>query len=138
MYPRNTQRPAFAGRRFGKPSFGGSRFGGASPSSAGSYGRTQYGRASTGAPRRSFGGNSRRGGKKFGEFSDVTKFVNKAVITEQIEKFVPEHAFADFKIEERLKDNIVAKGYKTPTPIQDRAIPHVLMGRDVVGIANRS
>jgi len=49
---------------------------------------------------------------------------------------VPEHAFTDFKIEERLKENIVTKGYKTPTPIQDRAIPQVLLGRDVVGIAN--
>lgn len=49
---------------------------------------------------------------------------------------MPEHAFTDFKIEERLKENIVTKGYKTPTPIQDRAIPQVLLGRDVVGIAN--
>ena len=125
MYPRHTQssRPSShgAGSRFGKSSFGGSRFGAA---------------ASRGGARRSFQGNSRGGGRKFGEFSDVSKFVNKAVITEKVEHFVPEHAFTDFKIEERLKENIVTKGYKTPTPIQDRAIPQVLLGRDVVGIAN--
>ena len=26
-------------------------------------------------------------------------------------------------------------GYKTPTPVQDQAIPHVLARRDVLGIA---
>ncbi len=67
---------------------------------------------------------------------DISRFINKAVITEEAEHFVPEHAFADFKIEQQLKNNIVTKGYKTPTPIQDRAIPQVLLGRDVVGIAN--
>ncbi len=44
--------------------------------------------------------------------------------------------FKDFKIDERLKTNIIKKGYTLPTPIQDKAIPHVLEGKDVVGIAN--
>ena len=48
--------------------------------------------------------------RKFGEFNDVSKFVNKAVITEQTAHFVPEHTFSDFKVEERLKENIAAKG----------------------------
>jgi superfamily II DNA/RNA helicase len=74
-----------------------------------------------------------RGG---GEYIHPSKFVNKAVITEEIEHFIPEHQFADFAIDEGLKQAVAAKGYVAPTPIQDRAIPHVLKGVDVVGIAN--
>jgi len=50
--------------------------------------------------------------------------------------YVPKHRFADFNIDERIKGNIEKKGYVTPTPIQDQAIPLILEGRDIVGIAN--
>jgi superfamily II DNA/RNA helicase len=53
-----------------------------------------------------------------------------------VEHFVPEHKFADFKVDDRLKATILKKGYENPTPIQDRSIPHILQGRDIVGIAN--
>ncbi|MBI1755259.1 DEAD/DEAH box helicase [Candidatus Azambacteria bacterium] len=67
---------------------------------------------------------------------DVSRYINKAVITEAVEHFIPEHRFADFAVDARIKANIAAKGYMTPTPIQDRAIAHVLRGEDVVGVAN--
>lgn len=80
--------------------------------------------------------NNRRGGRNVGDTIHPSKFINKAIITEEIEHFVPEHAFQDFKVDEQLKQSVIAKGYKVPTPIQDRAIPHVLKGIDVLGIAN--
>jgi ATP-dependent RNA helicase RhlE len=71
-----------------------------------------------------------------GQYIDPSRFINKAVITEKVEHFVPEHAFSDFHIEEKLKKNIADKGYVNPTPIQDKSIPHILRGSDLVGIAN--
>ncbi|KKT80562.1 MAG: DEAD/DEAH RNA helicase [Parcubacteria group bacterium GW2011_GWF2_44_8b] len=66
----------------------------------------------------------------------MSRFVNKAIVTEATEHFVPEHSFADFKFQEILKRNIEAKGYVTLTPIQDQAIPCITSGKDIVGIAN--
>lgn len=87
--------------------------------------------------RPAFRGNRGGGGRRFkGSYIDVSKFVKKAIITEEVAEYVPEHLFKDFHIEEQLKKNIIAKGYTTPTPIQDRIIPHLLRGEDVVGIAN--
>ncbi|MGC9605804.1 MAG: DEAD/DEAH box helicase [Minisyncoccia bacterium] len=82
-----------------------------------------------GAGRRSPGGG-------FARHIDVSKFINKATITEKTAHFVPEHSFTDFQIDNRLKTNIASKGYFVPTPIQDKTIPHILRGADLVGLAN--
>lgn len=105
-----------------------------------------YQKKFSGGPRKSFSrsfnnhgqkpSRFRRGNQK-GQYIDPNKFVNKAITTEEsADHFKPEHSFQDFKIEEQLKQLISKKGYISPTPIQDRAIPHVLKGDDVVGIAN--
>ncbi len=70
---------------------------------------------------------------------DPARFINKAVIDEsakEIENFIPEHKFQDFKIDQRLVRAAISKGYKIPTPIQDQIIPHIIDGFDVVGIAD--
>lgn len=67
---------------------------------------------------------------------DVSRFINSAPAVVQSEPFVPKHTFADFNIDARIKHNIAQKGYEVPTAIQDEAIPHILQGRDIVGIAN--
>jgi len=46
------------------------------------------------------------------------------------------NSFSDFNFDGRLFGNIEARGYDTPTPVQDQAIPMIMKGRDVVGVAN--
>ena len=43
--------------------------------------------------------------------------------------------FADLPLHPSVLENIAKEGYETATPIQAGAIPHVLDGRDVLGIA---
>ncbi len=78
------------------------------------------------------GGSSRPPVKRFNP-SDFIKKVEERVIAPT---YTPKHAFADFLIEEQLKRNIAKKGYVSPTPIQDQAIPLLLEGKDIVGTAN--
>lgn len=43
--------------------------------------------------------------------------------------------FKDLKLIEPLLAAVVRQGYTAPTPIQEQAIPHILQGKDLVGIA---
>ncbi|MDQ3264991.1 MAG: DEAD/DEAH box helicase, partial [Myxococcota bacterium] len=43
--------------------------------------------------------------------------------------------FAELQLSDSLKRAVAAEGYTTPTPIQEQAIPHVLAGRDLLGVA---
>jgi ATP-dependent RNA helicase RhlE len=43
--------------------------------------------------------------------------------------------FTDLALDARLLKALANEGYETPTPIQAQAIPHVLAGKDLLGIA---
>ena len=66
----------------------------------------------------------------------AVKIVNNQKLNVPEEVFVPKNGFADFQIVQQLKNNIAAKNYLVPTPIQDQAIDQMLNNRDVIGIAN--
>ncbi len=75
---------------------------------------------------------SRRNLKKL----DVNLFIKKAAELEVSEGVVSTAVFTDFTLNEKLQRNIALKGYVSPTPIQEQSIPHLLEGKDIIGIAN--
>ncbi len=85
----------------------------------------------------SFKGRSKFGSAKKGrgERIDFSRFIKKAEKVEE-KPYVSKHTFADFPFQPLLHKNIAKKGYVHPKPIQDQAIPSVLKGRDVFGLAN--
>lgn len=88
---------------------------------------------------RSFNGGGRRGGGRKGpakKFIHPSKFINKAVAKAEEVPYEATHKFNDFPFGSELKHNIANKGYVTPSAIQDQAIPHIIEGRDVIGLAN--
>lgn len=82
-------------------------------------------------------GGSKGGGKKgpMKQYIHPSKFINKAKNYEET-PYEPTHKFSDFPFGAELHKNIADKGYEVPSAIQDQAIPHIVAGRDVIGLAN--
>jgi superfamily II DNA/RNA helicase len=84
---------------------------------------------------------NRPSGPRRSSFKEIKKFdpsLFMKTVEEQVVSavYTPKHTFADFLLEQQIKDNIAAKGYINPTPIQDDAIPILLQGRDIIATAN--
>jgi len=97
-----------------------------------SYKYSVYNSAKHNRGRRSSG--PKRGGRR-SEYINPSRFVAVAKPAPVSEHAI-KHRFQDFDIDERLKSNMTAKGFVTPSPIQDQAIPLALSGQDVIGLAN--
>ena len=96
-------------------------------------------RRNSGSGRRGHGGHSRSrssrsGGRKIPTFNPA-QFINKNPVEEVVETYVPKHKFSDFKLNARLTRTIRDIGIEAPSPIQDQAIPHIVAGKDVIGLA---
>jgi ATP-dependent RNA helicase RhlE len=80
---------------------------------------------------------SRGRGRQFtGANIHYSKFINKAKVNEPVVEYQPKHLFNDFAISLPLKQNIARKNFVKPSAIQDQAIPEILAGHDLVGLAN--
>ncbi len=91
--------------------------------------------------------NHGRNGKNYHAFSsrprrrikkiDPSFFIRKAKKeNSQIEKMSSGIKFSDYNVVDKIKRNIIDHGYVNPTSIQEKVIPQILEGKDVIGIAN--
>jgi ATP-dependent RNA helicase RhlE len=93
----------------------------------------RFGAKSAYSSNRSGGRSQKRGPKK--DYIHPSRFIKAATPTEEI-VYTPKHTFGDFAVHPLIATNIARKGFTAPSPIQDQAIPHGLIGNDVIGIAN--
>ncbi len=82
------------------------------------------------------GKSAPRNGQRRGAYIHPSKFINKAVTGVEDVPYESAHTFKDFNFNDRLQANIDFKGYVSPSAIQDQAIPFILEGKDVIGLAN--
>lgn len=92
------------------------------------------------SPRSRFGSG---GGRRFGGMArkpkafDPSHLVGAATTPNVVRPvFTPVNTFASFSLHQQLERNISNRNYTQLTSIQDQVIPHILAGKDVVGIAN--
>ena len=79
------------------------------------------------------GGRSRGPAKKY---IHPSKFINKAIAKADEVLYEAKNKFSDFPFGSQLAHNIAQKGYEMPSAIQDQAIPFIIDGKDVIGLAN--
>lgn len=97
------------------------------PRSKAAFQGGQTNRFNTGARKKRFAGN----------YIDPSRFISKAVPTVGGDApYVPEMTFSQMPIVDALKQNIAKRGFENPTSIQDKTIPIILTGKDLIGLAN--
>ncbi len=86
--------------------------------------------------RRFYSSNRRRRPARRKPSLNIEMFINKAQKIDDTPEYIIKNTFKDFPFQQRLYENIVNRGYKIPTPIQDQAIMSIINGEDMIGIAN--
>lgn len=74
--------------------------------------------------------------KQRGEHIEISRFINRSVQINPASSYKARHTFTDFGFCQALQSNLDKREYSTPTPIQDQSIPHIMNGRDLIGLAN--
>ena len=82
--------------------------------------------------------NSRRGGgyNRKGSSISINQLVAKAVYEDLPSIYVLDHSLLEYNLVRELKNNITYKKYTCPTKIQYEAIPQILQGKDILGLAS--
>lgn len=82
--------------------------------------------------------NSRRGGgyNRKGSSISINQLVAKAVYEDLPSIYVLDHSLLEYNLVRELKNNITYKKYTCPTKIQYEAIPQILEGKDILGLAS--
>lgn len=65
-----------------------------------------------------------------------SKFINKAILVEEETPYAPSNSFHDFGLSPQTVKTLDYLGFSAPSEIQDRSIPSLMQGRDVIGLAN--
>lgn len=85
------------------------------------------------------GGNSRNSnrGRFQGQHIDRAMFISQVKVTTTLEeqKYAGVN-FTDFNLDYRILKNLEFKNFKTTTEIQEKAIPAIIAGQDVLGISS--
>lgn len=92
-----------------------------------SFGQSRNNRFS---PRKNYGR-----GRKFSTINP-SQYIAKAVEEETTNIYVDGTHFTDFKLNKTLERNVLDKKYTIPTKIQHEAIPAIMEGKDILGIAS--
>lgn len=92
------------------------------------------GRPSGARPRTNGGHRGGRGPTK--KYINPSRFIHRAVAPAEEIAYESAHKFTDFPFGTDLQHNIADRGYAAPSAIQDQAIPYIVDGRDVIGLAN--
>ncbi|MCA9359150.1 DEAD/DEAH box helicase [Candidatus Kaiserbacteria bacterium] len=131
--PNQTSRRRQTGRRpysgSGRPGSSFSRNNSSSRTRSG--GRSRFGAGRPGGNR---GGSRGGGGRKQPTF-DPSQFINKNPVEVKEEAYVPKHTFNDFGLHADIAKTVTDQGITSPSPIQDQAIPLIMEGKDVIGLA---
>ncbi len=112
--------------------FGPSKFGSKKPFHKATSGKPFIVGSKPGGFKRNGSRPKKRG---FSERIDFSRFIKKGQHIEE-KPYVSKHTFVDFPFDTQIHKNIARAGFINPRPIQDQAIPSVLKGMDVFGMAN--
>jgi len=86
-------------------------------------------------PTQNHGNQNRKKHQGRDQRPSVDQYIEKNRATKPEKAYETKHKFSDFDLHDSLKTNIARRDYETPTEVQDKTIPEILTGKDLIGIA---